>query len=184
MCERRGRDGGGEQEEENSKTWLDPTDLESLVSTTCGKKFPTKHLQREYSSAANNNWLDLSDDLISGRRRSIDRSGFLPLLNTQCLILTIKLSHYVLVLVTATKHESIGFFEKWVFKKMTFIILFLPNFWQYNLPQLQKILGEDKIKQTKNFAKDKKMIKKVRKFFCEETIRRDRELSAISCQNS
>ena len=126
LCERRGRDGGGEQEEENSKTWLDPTDLESLVSTTCGKKFPTKHLQRIYSSAANNNWLDLSDDLISGCRRSIDRSGFLPLLNTQCLILTIKLSHYALILVTATKHESIGFFEnffeKLVFKKMTFII--------------------------------------------------------------
>jgi len=46
---------------------------------------------------------------------------------------------------------------------MTFIILFLPNFWQYNIPQLQRILGEDKIKQTKNFANDKKMIKKSEK---------------------
>ena len=181
MCERRGRDGGGEQEEENSKTWLDPTDLESLVSTTCGKKFPTKHLQRIYSSAANNNWLDLSDDLISGRRRSIDRSGFLTLLNTQCLILTIKSSHYVLELVTATKHESIGFFEKWVFKKMTFII-------QYNVfikfSQLQRIPSEDKKNESKTLQTTKRWSKKVRKFLCEETIRRDREISAISCQNS
>ena len=50
-CVREGE--GGEEEEENSKTWLDPTDLESLVSTTCRKKFPTKHYY--IIAAANNN---------------------------------------------------------------------------------------------------------------------------------
>ena len=124
--------------------------------------------------------------------QSIDRDSCLCWIHSVWFWQLNHLIMYILILMTATKHESIGFFEKffekWVFKKMTFII-------QYNVfikfSQLQRIPSEDKKNESKTLQTTKRWSKKVTKWlvvknylaWCFSTFKRFFDFGLFNVQN-